>query len=254
MKKVYLIATFVAILAGIATYLFATQIQSNTKIKDAPTTSVVVAVVNIAENTVITPEMVTIKYFPTVSVVLGDTGAATKLDDVVGKLNRYPVIIGEQIFKSKISALGAEVNKGVLSYQLSENEYAYSISVETTSGVSGFIGKGDYVDLLYTITEPGAMKPTTTILMTDLHVLRISNYAANYASEADKSPITAYSEVVFSLNKEQILLLTNKIAEGGSIMLALKPITTGEKYTKPATTAAAAETTAVAVATTAAVR
>ena len=35
MKKVYLIAVIVAIIAGVATYMFATGINSKTKFKDA---------------------------------------------------------------------------------------------------------------------------------------------------------------------------------------------------------------------------
>ena len=237
MKKVYLIATFVAIIAGIATYLFATQIQQNTKIKDVPTTPVVVAAVEIPENTKITKEMVTLKYFVTASLVRGDNGVAEKLEDVVGKLSLYPVTIGEQIYKNKVTALGEDSNNSALSYQLEKDEYAYSISVSATNGVSGFISKGDYVDLLYTQMAVGTGKPTTTILMSDLHVLRISNYAANASAAAKGAPITSYSEVVFSMTKSQIIELTNKIGEGGTITLALKSIITAEKYTKAPTTA-----------------
>lgn len=242
MKKVYLIATFVAIIAGIATYFFATQIQSNTKIKDAPTTRVVVALLDIKENTKITAEMIAYKTITTVSVT---PGAATDMKDVVGKLNLYPVVKGEQILSARIVALGEESDKSVLSYQLAPDEYAYAISIDSTNGVAGFIRKGDYVDLLYTTIPQGAAVPVTKILMTDVHVLKISNFAANFKSSADGSTITTYSEIVFSLKKAQIIELTNKVQEGGAITLALKSITVGEKYTTVAqTTVAPVQTTA----------
>jgi len=188
MKKVYLIATFVAIIAGIATYFFATQVQQNQTIKDAPTTPVIVAVVAIPENTIITADMVAVRQYTTVSVV---SGAAGNLADVVGQLTRYPIVPGEQIIKSKINKVGQEQGNTALSYQLKKGEYAYTISVDDIQGVAGFISKGDYVDILYTSTINS--KVTTSVIMSNVYVLRISNYAANVAAAVpNAAPITNY--------------------------------------------------------------
>ena len=234
MKKVYLIATFVAILAGIATFFFATKLQENTKIKDVPTVDVVVALMDIKENTIIKndpnePEknMVGMKSIPQ---TLLTPGYVTKMEDVLGTINKHPIFNGEQILLSKIVVKGQEDAKSALSYQLKDDEYAYAISIDSTAGVAGFVSKGDYVDILYSITPEGATAPVTTILLPDAHVLRISNYATNLQSAANSAEITAYSEIIFTLNKAQILLLANKIEEGGQITLALKSITVGEKY------------------------
>lgn len=235
MKKVYLIATLVAIIAGIATYFFATQIEQNTKIKDAPTLSVVVAIVPIPENTVITAEMVALKQYTAVSVT---PNSASKLEDVLGKLSRYPVVVGEQLILEKLSTLGQEDEKAALSYQLKEGEYAYTMAVDNVQGVAGFISKGDYVDILYTSKPDGATKFNTVILMSNVHVLRVANFTANYAAEASGAPpITAYAEITFNLSKAQIIQLSEKMSESGNISLALKSITSGEKdagVTKPA--------------------
>ena len=47
MKKVYLIAVIVAIIAGVATYMFATEINSKTKFKDAEMVTVLVPAADI---------------------------------------------------------------------------------------------------------------------------------------------------------------------------------------------------------------
>jgi len=223
MKKVYLIATFVAIIAGIATYFFASQLAQNRTIKDAPTKSVVIAVVTIPENTTITADMVAIRQYTTVSVV-GD--AAGTLADVVGKLNKYPIVPGEQIIKSKLTAIGQDQANSALSYQLKKGEYAYTIAVDNVQGVAGFISKGDYVDILYTSTVNSVV--TTNIIMSNIYVLRIADFAANTAAVASKVPITNYVLLTFKLNQAQIIELTNAVSEG-TIKLALKPITSGKE-------------------------
>lgn len=224
MKKVYLVATLVAIIAGISTFLFASQIQKSTKIKDAPTSSVVVAVQAVKENTVLTAEMLEVKVFTTVSVV---PGAANKIEDVIGKISRYPIAMGEQVITNKIFSVGEEVKDAVLSYQLLSGEYAYTISVDSVQGVAGFITRGDYVDILYTISdEVGNYR--TEVILADVYVLRLANNAANLAADAPNGqPITSYIEITFKLSKEQILKLSNYL-ENGTLRLALKPITTGE--------------------------
>ena len=57
MKKVYLIAVIVAIIAGVATYMFATEINSKTKFKDAEMVTVLVPTADIEKNVEITADM-----------------------------------------------------------------------------------------------------------------------------------------------------------------------------------------------------
>lgn len=242
MKKVYLIATFVAIIAGIATYLFATQIEKKQTIENQPMSTVVVALDAIPANMVITADMVSVQQYITSSVV---PLAATKLEDVVDKISRYPIVKGEQLVTEKLSAVGADAKNTQLSYQLKEGEYAYTIAVDSVQGVSGFISKGDYVDIFFTKLPNGATEFVTELVMENVKVLRISNFATNYASEVPKAPpITAYSEIVVSLTKDQILQLSSKLADSGSVRLALKPITSAPPVVQAETTAAQpAETT-----------
>lgn len=245
MKKVYLIATFVAIIAGIATFFFASQLSKNTKIKDAPTTPVVVALDEIKENTKLTAEMFEVKLYTTVSVA---PGAASKIEDVVGKLNRFPIAKGEQVIGEKLFAYGSDSKEARLSYQLMPGEYAYTIDVDIVQGVAGFIGGGDFVDIIHTGTVGDAAaggQIVTQIIMKDIKVLKIADYAANAAAANPDSPtpITTYGVVTLLLNEAQIIQLT-QMQTVGRIRLALKPITTGQDTTDTGTTQAAETTTA----------
>jgi pilus assembly protein CpaB len=243
MKKVYLIASFVAVIAFIATFFFASQIQKNTRIKDVTTLPVVVAKQEIAENTVLTAEMFELKYYQDVSIV---AGAAAKIEDVVGRLNRYPLALGEQVVSGNLITVGGENKNANLSYQLKPGEYAYTIDVDIVQGVGGFISQGDFVDILHTgsvgdtatngqITTIGNIDNSgvvvTQILMKDIKVLRISDYAANVLAEKTEAEggtkITSYSVVTLLLNEAQVIQLT-QMSSVGRIRLALKPLTTGQ--------------------------
>lgn len=224
MKKVYITAVFIAIIAGVATYMFASELQKNTKIKDAPMSEVVVAIQDIKENTIITAEMIEVRLYTSASV---SPGAVSKLEDLVGKLARYPISTGEQILMNKLIAIGEKDEKAALSYQLLPGEYAFSLVIGSQEGVSGFITRGDYVDVLYTDQkDDGTYK--TDFVMRDVYVLRTSNRAANSAADAQGgAEITSYMELTFKLDEAQCLKLSDILAKG-SVRLVLKSITTGE--------------------------
>jgi pilus assembly protein CpaB len=133
MKKIYILALVVALLAGFATFYFADKIDEKSNINNAPTSSVVVALIDIPANTVITEEMVALKKYTTVSVT---PGTATTLEEVLGKAPKYPIVAGEQVVLSKVMTVGSSDSTGSLSFQLEEGKYAYTITVDTVTGVS----------------------------------------------------------------------------------------------------------------------
>lgn len=224
MKKVYIIAVFVALLAGVATYFFASQIEQKTTIKDEPTKDVVVAIEAIPENTVITAEMLRVVQYPTRFI---NSDAAGSLQEVVGRLARQSIMKDEQVLKSKIVTIGTDQADTALSYQLRPGEYAYTIAADTVQGVAGFISKNDLVDVVYTENIEG--ENATTILLSDIRVLRLSNYAANYAAQQSGGlPITSYTEITLLLNKEQVITLT-QAQNNGLIRLVLKPLVTEDE-------------------------
>lgn len=237
MKKIYIIALVVALAAGFATYYFADIIEDRTSIKDAPTSDVVVAVVDIPANSVITEDMVVIKKYTTVSVT---PGAATTLEDVVGKAPKYPIIAGEQISLSKMMAVGSSESTGSLSFQLEEGMYAYTVTVSTETGVSGYICEDDYIDVIVTKAKPvleenqQEIRQVSEVLFSNIKVLKLSSYSANLTAKASGTIINEYTDITLRLTLEQCLELTDAQANGGNLRMALKSIITGrEKAGEP---------------------
>ncbi|HOU11010.1 MAG TPA: Flp pilus assembly protein CpaB [Clostridiales bacterium] len=239
MKKVYLIATVVAIITGIATYLFASQLQKNSTIKDTPNSPIVVAKVNIPKNTIVTADMVELKQLPTLSVT---PGAYSNPTDVVGKVARQDIMLGEQLVPLRFVQPGRKDNNAALSNQLKEGEYAYTLSVDVQTGVAGYISEGDYVDVMYLKTSPDG-KTTADIVFQNIFVIRTSGFSENYSAESAGTPILEYSNVTLVLTLEQCRQMA-LYQSTGMVRLLLKPVTAaaqqpGETTTAPETTTAA---------------
>lgn len=222
MKKIYLIATVVAIIAGFATYFFATQIEKQTQIENVEMKNVVVAAVDIPSNTLITADMLLIRSLPVTAVT---PGTAETLEEIVGQISHYPFVTGEQMILTKITAAGSSASTGSLSFQLRKDEYAFALTMEGTKGVSGFVCAGDYVDIV--VYDP--LEEKASVVFENLKVLRISNNAANVAAEQSGTAITSYSDVVFSVTKEQMLRLMEIDSSGTGYKYALKSILNGKE-------------------------
>ena len=114
-------------------------------------TPAVVAGGDIPAGTRITEEMVEIKNITSDAVLAGtyrDTG------DVVGQVTRVPLVAGEQVIPTKVTATGAaiaDVENPPLAYMIPEGKRAVSIQVNSVIGASGLIRPGDYVDIILTL-------------------------------------------------------------------------------------------------------
>lgn len=214
MKKVYLIATIMALVTAISVYFFVMNLKKTTSEANTPTTPVVVAAADIPENTVVTAKMVEVKELPSSAVT---AGTARTAEEIVGKIAKYPVSAGEQIVTQKLKTAGGDDGTD-LSYELKENERAITISVDEVTGVSGFIKAGDTVDILTTGTEDG--NPVTFYLLQNIKVLKISDKAANAAGQQ----ITQYSTLTLCLSPDDCLKLGNALDLKKSIRLVLHPI------------------------------
>ncbi len=112
---------------------------------------VVVAGGDVAAGTRITKEMVTLKDITSDAILVGafeDTG------DVVGKVARVPLVAGEQVIPSKVTATGAaitDVENPPLAYVVPEGKRAVAIQVSNIIGASGLVRPGDYVDVILTV-------------------------------------------------------------------------------------------------------
>ncbi|NLX78288.1 MAG: Flp pilus assembly protein CpaB [Clostridiales bacterium] len=251
MKKVYLIATVIALITGLATF-FIFRSVSGKKTTDEMA-DVVVAAVEIKENTPITADMLEVVKKP---LAEAKPGFLSRIEDVEGSYAMYTIPKGEQVVRASIlkpSPIGGpDQNKGKLSLELSPGEYALSVPVTLIDAVSYYPREYDYVDVYLvekvhpndigqtdvngSVYEADDMK--TSLLLEGVRILRVSNYQQEDLSAANGTKITSYTEVTLRLNKEQVLKLASAMNQG-TIKLALTAFgeNEGETTTAPPTTA-----------------
>jgi len=120
-------------------------------VSGAVVTPVVVANQSIPVGTRITEEMVTVKDI-TSDAVLADAYRDT--GDVIGQVARIPLVAGEQVIPTKVTATGAaitDVENPPLAYVVPEGKRAVAVQVSSVIGASGLIRAGDYVDVILTV-------------------------------------------------------------------------------------------------------
>ena len=111
-------------------------------------TPVVVVSQSIPVGTRITEEMLTLKPIATDAVL---TGAFVDTANVVGQVTKVPLVAGEQIIPTKVTATGAaiaNVENPPLAYVVPDGKRAISVEVGAAIGASGLIQPGDYVDVI----------------------------------------------------------------------------------------------------------
>ena len=120
--------------------------------------STVVAKIDIPARTEVTAAMVEVKEVS----VDGRAGTAlSNVDDVIGKVTRYPIAPDEQITPNKIVSIGESENVESLSFAISKGSRAISIEADQVLSAGGLILPGDYVDIMSVVP---ATKPDGTIV------------------------------------------------------------------------------------------
>ncbi len=109
------------------------------------TASTVIAKVDIPARTQITAEMVNVKDIP---VEGRATTALSSIDDVVGKVTRYPLAPDEQVTPNKIVSLQGDETADSLSFVVPKGMRAISISADQVLSAGGLVLPGDYVDIM----------------------------------------------------------------------------------------------------------
>ena len=249
MKKIYILSFIMAIIVGISVYVYANSLQEKMQNTVIPTGQVVVAVINIPANTKITSDMVAIVEMPEEAV---NPLAAKTMNGVIGYITQYPLAPEEQVLSIRLKKQG-DNGGGGLSYVVEEGQRAISVGVDTVTGISGFLSKGDHVDvvatMLQTINEKSV--PVSTMLVEDLLVLETGQ---KQLSSTD-STAAAYTTVTLSATPEQILKI-NYAVNNGKIMLVLRSVLDKEVISpdsySPNAMAAALDTTSAGSADTAA--
>lgn len=207
MKKIYLIAAVIALAAGVATYFFASELKTSKIVTGVDEATVLIAVDDIDENTVLTKEMFQVTKLPMNAVPFG---SVSSINDIVGYMATDRILAGETLVVRKIALVGDKSSDGRLSYQLEEGMYAYTISVAIENGVGYFIKEDDRVNIYSELT------PTPEPVLKNVPVIKISDYTANKQQDAG-AEITTYAVVTLALTKDQIPKLMELENPDGSV-------------------------------------
>ena len=192
MKKIYLIAAVIALAAGVATYFFASELKTSKIVTGVDEATVLIAVDDINENTVLTKDMFQVTKLPMNAVPFG---SVTNINDIVGYMSTDNILAGETLVVRKITLVGDQSSDGRLSYQLKEGMYAYTISVAIDNAVAYFIKEDDRIN----IYAPMSSEP----VLENIPVLKIGDYTANSQQNAG-TEMMSYTVVTLALTKEQI--------------------------------------------------
>ena len=222
MKKLKLLALVAAIIVGLGVYRFMEELS---KPQEAPHTAVVVAAVDIPENTLITAEMLEMQS------ISDDSLLANHIVDpqaAIGMVVSSDVYAGEQLVTDRLIKLGeTSADKNTLAYNLEPGMRAITIAVGAESGLMNFLKPGNHVDLVanYTRTElrPALLDPTvqeevsiptTQLLAQDINILAVGT-VMNKAGAAE------YTSVTLEVTMEDALNI-NAVNSWGNIRLLLR--------------------------------
>ena len=148
MKKLKLIALFAAVIVGLGLYRF---LQELNKPQETPHTMVVVAAMNIPENTRITAEMVTLRSISDDSL---PENYMVDTESVIGMVVTGDVYAGEQIIRDRLVRIGdTDTDRNTLAYAVTPGMRAMTIFVDQASGLENFLKPGNRVDIITNYTH-----------------------------------------------------------------------------------------------------
>lgn len=150
MKRVKLVALIAGVIAALGVYFFLKEIG---KPQEIPRTAVVVAVVDIAENTRITENMVELREVADESL---QPNHLLELKSAVGLVSSGEIFAGEQVITDRLVRTGElDEEYNTLAYVVENGMRAITVSVNTVSGLENMLKPGNRVDLilLYTYEE-----------------------------------------------------------------------------------------------------
>jgi pilus assembly protein CpaB len=125
-----------------------------------PTKSVLVARIPLQRGQLLKPDDLVWEAWPDAGIAKNYVLMGTKTpESFIGWVARYPLAVGEPVTDAKIVAPG---NRGFLAAVLRPGMRAVSVTINATSGISGFVFPGDQVDVIVSYSVQETAPPGTT--------------------------------------------------------------------------------------------
>ena len=235
MKKVKLIALLAAAVAALCIYAFLREIG---KPQETPRTEVVVAAVDIPENTKITEEMLLLQPVADEALL---PGHMLDPESVIGNVLSGDVFAGEQIIRERLVQVGTEVDESkTLAYKVDDGMRAITIPVTNVTGLSNMIKPGNCVDIImsyYQTVEETETERETDDMETQIlnetesaepEIIRRSRLQFQNLkilavdAELTKNGLEAYVTVTLQVTPETAVEIAHAVAEGTSLYLIMR--------------------------------
>src|SRR5213593_3126445 len=153
-----------ALLAGVITFFFSKRLRASRATH--ATTQVVAAVNDLPQGTTLAAKDVNLVDWPS---NLPMAGSYDKVEDVVGRPLRYPLVAREPILKRDLGMEGSGIG---ISGKIPTGMRATAVKSNEIVGVAGFLYPGSRVDVMVTYTPPGGNNiPVTETVLQDVEVL-----------------------------------------------------------------------------------
>lgn len=194
-RRYVVLAVVLALLSAVLVYAALSRAGGESGAGAGDMQTVVVAKEAIPARSEITGSMVELRQVPINA--RGDQALAS-IDDVVGKVTRYPIAPNEQLLASKIVSPELPAEEEALTYVVPEGMRAISIKTTQVLGAGGLVLPGDYVDILW--DYPSSNPLLTRTILQNLEVAAVAQTLVDMvpgeAAEEDGEPVSSESTTV----------------------------------------------------------
>ncbi len=142
-------------------------------------------------------------------------GTFTDLEEAIGRVPLEPILQHELLRVERLAAVDAGVGLNAI---IPRGMRAVSVNTTESSGVSGFVTPGNFVDVIVTIKDEEKSYSTTTLLQA-VRVLAVNNQLGSRKIETDEKRIKPSVTLAVSAKDAEMLALA---VNEGEVTLTLR--------------------------------
>jgi len=214
-QRILLLAIVIGLVTSAAVFSYLTRKEEAGGAKEV--IQVVVATVEIEPRQVIGEEMLKVKKIPAQFV---HSSAFKDPRQLLGKVVKERILAGEIILQERLLQGKKGEDSSRLSALIPEGKRAFTIAVDSESGVGGMLQPGDFVDILGTFDSNTAGEDITALFLQNIEILAIAEETAGEKKSRGKGKEeTTVTLLLTSWEAEQLALAKEK----GVVRLALRP-------------------------------
>lgn len=226
-RKYWLIALVFGLLVAALFYRYLYDMKTAYTPKDL--VPVVKAKENIPKDTVISTNALFIEKIPAQYV---HPDAVRDMTAVAGKVTTSNIAAGEQVLNQKM--LGASDEEKRLAYTVPQNKRAMSVAVDSVSGVSGNVQRGDIVDVVAVVdVKTAGEADTITYSLLVVQNVTVLATGENTSTSAEKKTQDKAATVTLAVSVEEAQRLAMATEKGAIRLLLRSPVDKGTTTLPP---------------------